>query len=344
MSKKKALLAKLIANPGSGRMTGNKLLEQVTRCLQDQGLKLDVVLVKPNEKAVPVARQAVKDGYDLVIAMGGDDTIWAVIRGIAGTRARLGIIPGGTENNVATSLGIPTDVEAACALIASCPARKLDVGLVKTRKGKKLTFFEVVTIGLASSLYPDVKKVPKGDLSGVKDAVLTVLHHPTTPKVTLKLDNGSNIRLKTMLVTVSNMPIMGAHFLVAPEASLDDGLLDIAVYPEFTKAELLAYFAQVKEEGRSENEKVQRFRARKMTIKSSPKMEVLADGTMLGKGTVKIRLLRRPVRVIAPKTGGAARAPEKEAAAELPAPVAPAPVEAQNGHQHRDSTTTGEHG
>jgi diacylglycerol kinase family enzyme len=114
---------------------------------------------------------------------------------------------------------------------------------VKTKKGKKLVFFEVVTIGLASALYPNVKKVPKGDLSGVKEALLTVLHHPTTPKVTLKLDGESDVTVETMLVTVSNMPIMGAHFLVAPDASLQDGLLDISVYPGFSKAELLAYFA-----------------------------------------------------------------------------------------------------
>jgi diacylglycerol kinase family enzyme len=114
---------------------------------------------------------------------------------------------------------------------------------VKTKKGKKLVFFEVVTIGLASALYPNVKKVPKGDLSGVKEALSTVLHHPTTPKVTLKLDGESDVTVETMLVTVSNMPIMGAHFLVAPDASLQDGLLDISVYPGFSKAELLAYFA-----------------------------------------------------------------------------------------------------
>ena len=75
-----------------------------------------------------------------------------------------------------------------------------------------------------------------------------------------------------MLVPVSNMPIMGAHFLVAPDASLRDGLLDISVYPNFSKAELLAYFAQVKDEGQAGNGKVQRYRARKTKIKSSPNM------------------------------------------------------------------------
>lgn len=332
MSKKdKVVHAKLIANPGSGKMVGNQLLQDVTRCLQDQGLELDVVLARPNEKAVPIARKAVRDGYKVVIAMGGDDTVWAVIRGIAGSKARLGVIPAGTENNVARSLGIPEDPQEACALIASGKTRNVDLGQAKTKKGKKLIFFEVVTIGIASALYPNVKKVPKGDLSGIKDAVLTVLHHPPKPKVYLTLDGESKIKVETMLVTVANLPIMGAHFMVAPDASLEDGLLDIATYPELSKAELLAYFAQVREEGQASDGKIQRYRARKIKVKSSPKMEVLADGTMLGKGTVKIKLRRRALRVIAPEKGTGLETAGKDAGHDLPAPVSPVATPATDG-------------
>ena len=331
MSKKhKVVRAKLIANPGSGQMAGNKLLQQVTRALQDQGLKLDIALAKPNEKAVPIARRAVRDGSEVVIAMGGDDTVWAVMQGIAGSKARLGIIAAGTENNVARSLGIPEDPQAACALIASGRTRKVDLGEVKTKKRKKLIFFEVVTIGIASALFPDLKKVPKGDLSGIKDAVVTMWHQPTKPKVFLTLDAESKIEVETMLVTVANMPIIGAHMLVAPDASLKDGLLDIAVYPEFSKAELLAYFAEVKEEGRSGDGKVQRYRAREVKVKTSPRMPILADGTALGKGTVKIRLLHRALRVIAPKKGVGLEAPGKGAGDDLPAPVSPAAAASVN--------------
>ena len=324
MSKKnKVVCAKLIANPGSGKMAGNQLLQQVTRCLQDQGLKLDVVLACPNEKAAPIARQAVRDGYKVVIAMGGDDTVWAVIQGIAGSKTRLGVIPAGTENNVARSLGIPEDPQEACALIASGHTRKVDLGEVKTKKCKKLIFFEVVTIGIAAALYPNSKKVPKGDLSGIKDAVMTIWHQPTKPKVFLTLDGESKIRVETMLVTVANLPIIGEHFLVAPDASLEDGLLDIATYPEFGKAELLAYFAQVKDEGQSGNGKVQRYRARKIKVKTSPKLDVAAEGIILGKGTAWIKVLPGALRVIAPELGPGAEKPQEEAVEKLPEPVSP---------------------
>ncbi len=103
------------------------------------------------------------------------------------------------------------------------------------------------------------------------------------------------------------------------------------MYPEFSKAELLTYFAQVKEEGHSGNGKVQRYRAREIKVKTSPKMPVLADGTPLGKGTVKIRLRPRALRVIAPKKGVGLEAPGKGAGYDLPAPVSPTVTAGANG-------------
>ncbi len=175
MSKKnKSIRVKLIANPGAGKgsdSAGN--LKLVTGYLEKNGLKVDVAFAKPKEEATPIARRAVKDGYKIVIAMGGDGTIEAVMRGMVGSKVRLGIVPAGTENNIAMSLGIPKDLEEACALIASDNTLKLDIGQVKTRKGKKFVFFEMATIGLSAAIYPAANKVASGKLSGIKDAALT---------------------------------------------------------------------------------------------------------------------------------------------------------------------------
>src|SRR5512142_1669375 len=119
---------KLIANAGSGYASqANTHIEQVTRCLLDLGMDVDVALVHPAREAVSIARKAVKNGYSTIIAMGGDGTINAVIRGIVGSDVHLGIIPSGTENDVAASLGIPEDLIEACKLIASDQTRNLDL-------------------------------------------------------------------------------------------------------------------------------------------------------------------------------------------------------------------------
>jgi diacylglycerol kinase (ATP) len=142
----------------------------------------------------------------------------------------------------------------------------------------------------------------------------------------LKLDDESKVKVKTMLVVVSNAPMFGANFLVAPDATVTDGLLDISVYPEFSKAELLGYYAKIRDEGFSNNEKVQRFRARKIEIKTDPKMEVMADGVMLGTGKVEIKCKAGAVWMITPEDHVAPPALIKETADELPAPVSPVPT------------------
>ena len=73
---------------------------------------------------------------------------------------------------------------------------------------------------------------------------MTFLKFDSKPTVFLTLDDESKIEVETMLVTIANTPIIGLKNLVAPDASMDDGLLDIAVYPNFSKAELLSYFAK----------------------------------------------------------------------------------------------------
>ena len=325
---------KLIANPSSGDPAeAATRIEQATRCLLDLGVNVDVALAHPTTEAVPIAKRAVKNGYSTVIAMGGDGTISAVIRGLVGSDVHLGIIAAGTENDIAVSLGIPSDIKEACALIASDHTRKLDLAQISTKKKKKFIFFMVTTVGLTSTLYPDVKDVPHGDLSNLKDAVLTFLQAKPNPKVFLTLDDESKIEVETMLVTITNTPVIGAKNLVAPDASMDDGLLDIAVYPGFSKAELVSYFAKTAHEGVVEDGKIQRYRASKVKIKTSPKLDVAAEGILLGKGKAKIKVLPRALRVIAPEPGTGAEKPQSAVVMEeLPAPVA-----LQVGEDYRDN-------
>jgi diacylglycerol kinase (ATP) len=300
MSKKgKSICVKLIANPGAGNASESaNNLKLVTGFLEKNGLKVDVALAKPKEKATSIARKAIKDGYKIVIAMGGDGTVEAVMRGMIGSKARLGIVPTGTENNIAKSLDIPKGMEEACALIVSDNTRKLDMGQVTTKEGKKFIFFEMATIGLSAAIYPDANKAASGKLSSIKDAALTFMHQETKPKVFLTLDDESKIEVETMLVMVSNTPVFGKNFMVAPDASLQDGLLDISVYPDFGKLELLRYYAAVMDGGYSGDGKVQHYQARKLKVKASPKLDVMADGVALGKGTVTIKVRKAALRVI----------------------------------------------
>jgi diacylglycerol kinase (ATP) len=325
MSKKnKSVRVKLIANPGAGKVAeAADNLKLVIGLLEKSGFKVDVALAKPKERATPIAKQAVKDGYKMVVAMGGDGTVEAVMRGMISGKARLGIVPAGTENNIAKSLDIPLGMAEACALIVSDNTRKLDMGQVTTKDGKKFIFFEMATIGLSAAIYPDANKAASGKLSSIKDVALTLIHQETRPKVFLTLDGESKIEVETMLVMVSNTPIFGKNFKVAPNASLQDGLLDISVYPDFGKIELLRYYTAIMNGGYSGDGKVQQYQARKLKVKASPKLQVMADGVALGKGTVTIKALPNALRVITTEKSSAAENLVKDEGELQPVPVSP---------------------
>ena len=150
---------------------------------------------------------------------------------------------------------------------------------------------------------------------------MNFLQAKPNPKVFLTLDDESRIEVETMLVTITNTPVIGAKNLVAPDASTEDGLLDIAVYPDFTKAELLAYFAKTAQQRETPDGKIQRYRARKIKIKTEPKLEIAAEGILLGEGKAKIKVLPSALRVIAPEPGTGAEKPSTETQQKVPAPV-----------------------
>lgn len=314
---------KLIANPGAGKLRASAaFLEQVTRRLLGHGIDVDVALAQPKRNAIPIARRAVRDGYQTVIAMGGDGTIGAVIEGIVGSDVHLGIIPAGTANDFAASLGIPDSTEEACALIASERVRAVDLGQLSTRQRKKFPFFMITAVGLIATVYPDIKNVPEGELSGIKDALSRFVEHEEHPLVQLTLDGESRIEVETMLVMIANTPLIGLKNLVAPDASLEDGLLDVIVFPGFSKAGLLAYFARTVDQNLPPDGSIERYRARRIKIRSSPPLDIAAEGMIMGKGSAKIKVLPGALKVIAPEPGMGAEKPPQDEIEQLPAPVA----------------------
>jgi diacylglycerol kinase family enzyme len=336
MSKKnKTIRVKLIVNPGAGNASeAANALKLVTGYLKKNGLKASVARAKPKAKATPLARQAIKDGYEIVIAMGGDGTVEAVMRGMVGSKVRLGIIPAGIENNIAKSLGIPINMEEACALIASRKTRKVDVNQVKTGKGKNFAFFEMAGIGLTAAMYPVVTGAAAEGPSAIQEGTPAPVQKETRPKVILTLDDNNKIEVDSMLVMVSNTPVFGKKFLVTPTDSSQESLLDISVFQDFSKAELLGYYAKMMDGGYSGDGKVLRYQARKLKVRSLPRLNVLADGIEQGKGTVTIKMMPSALRVIAPPKSPTPESPVKDESTPVPAHIeiiqVPIPVMPEN--------------
>lgn len=285
--------AKLIFNPASGNPAESALqLMELLRHLQTQRLKAQVSIVQPEMDLTALARRAARAGAPWVIVSGGDGTIESVARGLVGSQTTLGIIPTGTRNNVARSLGIPTDsVANAVALLQKGRRLKIDVGLIRHGRASRF-FLEASAIGLASALYPSADDIQHGDVTKIGEFIATFVSHAPS-QIRLRLDRSRHeIVTQAHLVLIANIPFMGANFQIAPDVAFDDHRLDVFVYAHLSKLDLIGQAIQPPTS--TPDERILRYRARTVAITTNPAMPVIADGVSLDVGNEPVTLTVRP--------------------------------------------------
>jgi diacylglycerol kinase family enzyme len=296
-TKKRRMRAKLIFNPGSGSTSASPVeLVDVIHAMQNWNLIPEAFLVEPGCDLDGLIQSALAQGIRMFVVCGGDGTISAVSRILAGTRATLGIIPLGTQNNTALSLGIPTDIPAAIAILRTGKRIKVDMGIVT--RGKTTTpFLEVCSVGLISTLFPSADDIQHGNLARVGDFLTSLAASPPA-EINLVLDNKKKIRNSGHVVLVSNMPYIGFHYQLGSASAFNDGLLDVLFFPGLSKLDLLGYVFQGVGEGKPEDARIQHFHVRRIDIDTQPVMPVMADGTDLGEGPVHIEVKRHVLAVM----------------------------------------------
>ena len=289
--------AKLIFNPSAGVSRPSPIkIEDVIHEMQTWKLVPEAYLVEPGCDLPAVVKDALAKGIRMFVVCGGDGTISAVARTLAGTRATLGIIPTGTQNNTALSLGIPEDIPAAIAILRTGRRIKVDVGMVTC--GKITTpFLEFSSVGLVSTLFPFADDIQHGNLAAIGDFLATLAASPPA-KIHLLLDDNHEIHNLGHVVLVSNMPYIGLHYQVGSLASFKDGLLDVLFFADLSKLDLLGYVFQGVGEGKPEDARIQHFKVRRVDIDTHPAMPVMADGIALGKGKMRIEVQRRSLAVM----------------------------------------------
>jgi len=289
--------AKLIFNPSAGAARASPIeIVDVIHEMQTWKLVPEAYLVEPGCDLPGVVRDALAQGIRMFVVCGGDGTISAVARTLAGTRATLGIIPIGSQNNTALSLGIPADIPAAIAILRTGRRIKVDVGMA-TCGGIHTPFLEVCSVGLISTLFPAADDIQHGNLARIGDFLATLVASPPA-EIHLLLDDKREIHNLGHVVLVSNMPYIGLHYQVGSAVSFNDGLLDVLFFADLSKLDLLGYVFQGVGVGNPEDPRIQHFHVRRMDIDTQPAMPVMADGIALGEGLVRIEVRRHVLAVM----------------------------------------------
>jgi diacylglycerol kinase (ATP) len=310
----------LFQNPASGAQTPEPH-QRVRKRLESMTDSLSEVIVDHGLNLAGRAAEAAEENVDLVVVAGGDGTVREVAGALVRTELTLGIVPLGTANNLALSLNLPHDPDAVCDLIEAGLTRHIDVGLADGHHA----FFEVAGVGVDADLFPIGEEMKSGRFGGIGRAFRLALMH-RQKSVELRFDRPvdeayqssfrgkaplkrrrrrfrnlkKSLRLRCSFVAVGNGPYYGTNFNVCPGAILDDGLLSIGVYRDFSKLELLRHFRSISRGRRQLNPKMEMFTAKMMEVWSGTRLSVHVDGHPIGTTPVRFDVLPKALKVITP--------------------------------------------
>jgi diacylglycerol kinase (ATP) len=299
--------AKLIFNPGSGQPGESpQQLASILSEMQKHSILPEVYMVQPKSKLDEVVRHAIQSGIRLIVVAGGDGTIDAVIGTMVGSKATLGVIPTGTRNNVAFNLGITGDIAQSVALLREGHRLRIDVGRVHSGH-HRYWFLEGVALGLLSDLYPMADDMQHGDLGQI-GGLLSTLVSATPSRLRIHLVGHKHLAMTAHMMLIANMSFLGPHFQISPHVSFKDGHLDVFTFSDMSKLNMLSY-AVLSRGGLVEDVGIKHYRTKHATIVSKPRMPVLADGIVLGQGSLSVHVHARVLRVMAGKahTGKSAK-------------------------------------
>ena len=294
---RRPIRAKLIFNPGSGKAGESpQQLAAILTEMQNQQILPEVYVTCPDDSLERVVKHAIKSGIKLIVVAGGDGTIDSIVGAMVGSDATLGIIPTGTRNNIAFNLGIPGDIPGSVALLRQGRRLKIDVGRVHTGRAR-CWFLEAATLGLLSDLYPLADDFQHGNLAQL-GGILSTFISATPSSLRINLDGQQHIETTTHMLVITNMAFLGPHFQISPDVSFKDGELDVFTFSDMSKLNMLTY-AMLSRGGLVADDGIKHYRASHIRIVSDPQMPVLADGILLGQGSLSVHVHRHALSVMA---------------------------------------------
>jgi YegS/Rv2252/BmrU family lipid kinase len=292
--------AALIFNPRAGQKLGIDTnagtSEDVQSALRAEQIRFDAWPTEHPGHATELARRAVAEGRQLVITAGGDGTVNEVARGLAETETVMALMPLGSIMNVARTLWIPRDLRLAARTVAEGKTLAMDMGRIGERY-----FLEAAGVGLDAGLFGYFDRLESGRRRfGVLRAALKFVRQLGSPRVQIDYPGG-HFRARAPMVSVANGPYVGAAYTIAPNARIDDGLLEVVVFRGISIPRLLLHLVMIAggrplpPPPRSRILRTDRLRVRALRRRPLP---VHVDGSPIGITPVEVEVAPAALRVV----------------------------------------------
>ncbi|WP_328924835.1 diacylglycerol kinase [Streptomyces sp. NBC_00190] len=297
----------LFVNPTAGRGRGAHAAQPAASALRAAGFSVRTVVGADGPDALARLRAAVREGTGAVIAVGGDGMVSLALQALAGTLVPLGVVAVGTGNDFARAMGLPVREPARAGALAAEALkegrlREIDLGRVWTsphaEPGGGSWYGTVLCSGFDSKVNDrgNRMRLPAGrfkyDLAMIAELAA---FRPFPYRITL--DDGPAIETEATLVAVGNGSSYGGGMRICADAVPDDGLFDITVVGDCSRATLLKVFPQVYKGTHLSHPKVTVHRARKVTLEAAG-ITAYADGEPLGPLPVTAECVPGAVRIV----------------------------------------------
>lgn len=291
----------LISNPKTGRYGSRRLrpIQEAASQLESLGVTVDLKLTAGPGDAAQIAARAARNGSADVIVAGGDGTINEAIQGLAGTNARLGILPRGTANVLARELGLPLDDERAVAVAAQGKSRQIYLGLaINEATDDKRHFVLMAGIGLDASVVrrvqPSLKKrIGKGAfwISG-----LSHLADWNPIPFTLEIDGR---KYTSTFAAIGKAARYGGDLAITPGARLDQREFEICIIETMSRVRYLHLLSYALRNGMPRDKPEVRF-VNANSVKAYGDAAVQIDGELLGELPMRFEIAPHSLEVIVP--------------------------------------------
>jgi YegS/Rv2252/BmrU family lipid kinase len=285
---------RVIVNPHAGGGRAAAQLPAVEAALRGHGITFSVQRTRSIEHARELARAA-RDTGAVAAALGGDGLMGAVAGELQGTEGVLGVLPGGRGNDWARKLGIAEDPETAVGVIAAGATRAVDVATADGR-----TYLGIASAGIDSDVQvvANATRLPLGGLVYVYGTLRAIARwRPARWTVTL---DGVQRTFSGYSVAVCNSGVFGGGMYLVPDASVDDGLLDVVLNADAPKRQFLAGLGKVFKGTHVDDPAYTRLQAREVTFSADRPFTAYADGDPIAALPATFRVVPRALRVLAP--------------------------------------------
>ena len=283
-----------IVNPAAGKGTGAKIAGTFAARMANAGLSVDVVSTPAPGEAARLASHAVEDGYERVIAVGGDGTANEVANGLVGTDVALGLFPIGSGNDFSRALGYPRKRAQLGAFLASARTRRIDVGDVNGR-----VFLNAAGVGIDGYVAERVLAAARvvgptlGYFVGALHGIATF--RPRQMRVVI---DGEAREGPHMMVAACNGMYFGSGMHVAPNAKLDDGVFEVIVGGDLAKWDSLVALGKIYRGTHVNGRTILAIRASSVDVELPEPLTAQIDGEIERMAGMHLRLRPRALTVL----------------------------------------------